>query len=1595
MRLIGYFLVLTCVLTPACAAQDVYNEINVGTPPNGLLHGGEVDTVQINNGNLHIEIPLWSLKGRGSVPSGAIFALNTKEWTAKFTTNRQTGEISATIRPESNGTMSGVVRDIHYFRESFTLHTGTSLCFPTNGYQSNIVFAQANGTKHHMVPDPGDVCPSASPYPEYYADDGSGFKYTPSGGTVQDKDGNYPGGEDTNGNQIVNGQDTLGRTIPAGSQTYYDNAGNPQTILITTTSVTLNTHLCPFVDPEPDFCYEDTGPNAHINEISQIKLANNMTYNITYVQNDMGEPSSITLPSGAQVSWTYGSTDRGGPQVATRTVTANGQSNTWTYGGAMTDPLGNETDLTFTNLSSYPVPLNQNPSYLNYLTTRQIKDKSSGSLVLVKTETTDYSNAIGPVLPIRITTTWNQTNQVSKVETDYDSFTAPGLTGITFTGSNPIARREYDWGTGASGSLVRRTAFNYLHLTNSTYLNANILDRVTSKTIYDSIANTCKGVAQACAQTTYFYDSNAITSTSGTPAPNHDYTGHGSTFFTRGNLTVICRVQISNNSCLNTTNTYDDLGNLRSTTDSNGNVTSFSYTDNFTDGVNRNAQAFVTQVTHPATNGVNHIEKKQFFWYTSLVAASCGQNFSLACANTYSPPQPDYIKLTYDNMFRPLIITRGDGGSTTVSYNDLTLPLSVTATSSITSTLSKATTALFDDLYRLKQTQLTSDQQGTVFTDTTYDALGRKSTVTNPHRSASSPTDGTTTNYYDALGRICLIVPPDGTLPTGNSCPATQPGNTVSMTYSGNCTTVIDQEGHDRKSCSDALGRMTGVWENPSSLNYETDYQFDTLDNLIRVDQKGGDPNSANWRTRTFAYDSLSRLLCAANPEIQIVTCPNPDNGTYTAGTTRYTYDNNGSILTKKSPKPNQTSSSVTVTATYAYDALNRPTSKSFDNGDPTISYAYDAVTPTGCTPGSFSYGNAIGKRTAMCDAAGMELWGYSITSGVGWKTADQRTTNTVTKTTTYQNNLGGLLASLTYPSGRVLTYTLDGAGRTSKVQDTPNSINYLTGTCANGTDNLGVCYTPPGAMSSSINGPNLVSTLYYNSRLQPCRISTKSSGTAPTSCTDSANIGNVLDVAYNFNFGTADNGNVITITNKRDTSRNINYGYDNLNRIAYAYTDGNLWGETYQIDPWGNLNKILAYAGKPQPENLNQSAGPNNRFTGMSYDAPGNLLNDGLSSYAFDGENRITSGALVTYTYDGDGRRVKKSNGKLYWYGTGSDALDETDLAGNTNNSTFNEFIFFGTRRIARRDFSGNVFYYVADHLGTSRASVISGQTSACYDADFYPYGVERTPIVNSCAQNYKFTGKERDSESGLDNFGARHDSSPLGRFMSPDPSGTDGPVDPSEPRSLNLYVYGLDNPLRFVDPDGLSPQDTTVTIQIGQYIQPKYNEIEDASTPHFRVFGGANGKGGTEADADSLVDKPLVFQYESSTSMSVSATFTTDDKGNITATVVTFQPTKPDPCTTQGCVGPRRGVVVETAKDPNDPAGIKFNLRSLTDPQLQALRNAAARRSDPVSQELAKAAAEEQKRREEERKRKERQSCQAGQKPCTPPQSPPPQSH
>ena len=79
-----------------------------------------------------------------------------------------------------------------------------------------------------------------------------------------------------------------------------------------------------------------------------------------------------------------------------------------------------------------------------------------------------------------------------------------------------------------------------------------------------------------------------------------------------------------------------------------------------------------------------------------------------------------------------------------------------------------------------------------------------------------------------------------------------------------------------------------------------------------------------------------------------------------------------------------------------------------------------------------------------------------------------------------------------------------------------------------------------------------------------------------------------------------------------------------------------------------------------------------------------------------------------------------------------------------------------------------------------------------------YYPYG----GIVSSSGSDpnhYKFTGKERDSESGLDMFGARYYGSSLGRFMTPD--WATKPIDVpyanfGNPQSLNLYSYVNNNP-------------------------------------------------------------------------------------------------------------------------------------------------------------------------------------------------------
>src|SRR6202165_4246939 len=248
-------------------------------------------------------------------------------------------------------------------------------------------------------------------------------------------------------------------------------------------------------------------------------------------------------------------------------------------------------------------------------------------------------------------------------------------------------------------------------------------------------------------------------------------------------------------------------------------------------------------------------------------------------------------------------------------------------------------------------------------------------------------------------------------------------------------------------------------------------------------------------------------------------------------------------------------------------------------------------------------------------------------------------------------------------------------------------------------------------------------------------------------------------------------------------------------------------WGNSYSYDAWGNLLQKTPTKGHCSGENLSVTVGVNNQLQGgYIYDDAGNMTHDATANldYRYDPENRIMTAGGFTYTYDADGNRVEKANGTtgtLYWYMTPG-IVAESDLTGNLKS----EYIFFDGERVARKDLPGNaVSYSLSDHLKT--ASVITDSAGNIKsDSDYYPWGGE-VQFTNNDSNHYRFSGKERDSESGLDYFGARYYSNSLGRWISADWSATPVPVpyaDLTDPQSLNLYGYVGGNPESKTDADG-----------------------------------------------------------------------------------------------------------------------------------------------------------------------------------------------
>jgi RHS repeat-associated protein len=302
-------------------------------------------------------------------------------------------------------------------------------------------------------------------------------------------------------------------------------------------------------------------------------------------------------------------------------------------------------------------------------------------------------------------------------------------------------------------------------------------------------------------------------------------------------------------------------------------------------------------------------------------------------------------------------------------------------------------------------------------------------------------------------------------------------------------------------------------------------------------------------------------------------------------------------------------------------------------------------------------------------------------------------------------------------------------------------------------------------------------------------------------------------------------------------------FGYDTLNRLMSAtpgagapggYAGMNL---CMNYDAYGNRTQSNWQAAcSPGSDPATARYNPANQVTwttvnsavnGFTYDAVGNVTNDGANAYLYDGEGRTCAvsglGGAFGYIYDAEGRRVAKgtistfscnlsSNGftltESYVLGQGGEQL--TTLNGNQNWQRTN--IYGGKQLLATYDVHG-LHFHLTDPLGTRRVqtSAVGEPEEDCQGLPFGDglncYPTPNPPATADDSNQLHFTGKERDTESGNDYFGARYYSSSMGRWMSPDWASKPEAVpysDLTNPQSLNLYGYVNNNPLSRADADG-----------------------------------------------------------------------------------------------------------------------------------------------------------------------------------------------
>jgi RHS repeat-associated protein len=916
---------------------------------------------------------------------------------------------------------------------------------------------------------------------------------------------------------------------------------------------------------------------------------------------------------------------------------------------------------------------------------------------LTNPETDDSAKSNNPQVT-QVLTTLADTNQVSKQTFAYDKY------------GNKTDAYEYDYGAGAAGALLRRTHTDYV-TTNT--VNGLSYDYACDPATACSNQNIVPGIvhlralprrqwvssdaagSNKVALTTYAYDQSGLTDRSGITGMCTTFTGaqcsstNSAAYVTRGNLTGVTRYADAPDEAgaVTASAAYDIAGNVVSTTNPKGHTSQISYSDSFCNGsacggtFTANTYAFAAGTTSPVPD-VSTAYGFPAGTFGSTVAFTSTNVYDFYTGLVYSATDANSKTTTFeygDGLDRPTAEVRPDGSRTDFQYNDAVGDLYVRVLSDLSGARRIEMRRYFDGLGRPYRSLTYENQVPAtpwLAADTQYDALGRVARASLSYRTAGGAAPLTPTQWsnarraeteYDALGRVKKVT----TLPDTAA---------VTTSYSGNTMRVTDQAGKSRRSVSDAVGRLRGVYEDPDGVNYLTSYDYDVLGNLRTVTQ-------GTQAARTFIYDSLGRLTSASHPE---------------SGVTGYTYDENGNPLTRTDARG--------VTASYTYDRLDRQIITTYVGGGtttPEIRRHYDGATNG---KGRLHWSEAVSVSASVFDAYDAvgrpTQYHQSFCTGSAWGQGFgvQRS-----------YNKAGAVISQSYPSGRTVTYNYDAAGRLSDDNGQPA----FRGSLGDGvvrTYASEISYHELGGMKLEQYGTDtpLYNRKFYNSRGQLAEIRV---GTFHPSDDGWWNRGAIVNHYSNapgawgsHGGGPDNNGNLKkqeTYIPNQDFPNTVpindytnivqEYGYDALNRLTSVYDKpGNGAADFYQLyqyDQWGNRTIDQNSWNTPKPaftisQTTNQLQPPAG-YT-ITYDPAGNLTQDnftGSGTRAYDAESRIISaqdfyGQTSAYAYDADGRRVRRAQGAgaATWhiYGIDGELLAEY-AAGASPSSPLKEYGYRG----------------------------------------------------------------------------------------------------------------------------------------------------------------------------------------------------------------------------------------------------------------------------------------------------------------------------